>query len=339
MLAQAVEQSGEPVNRDSMLRVANQLRAQHGPAVFAQRICEQATKCGRKIIIDSVRTTAEAKCIQGAGGLLAAIDAPKELRFERVKSRGSCTDLIDWEEFCRNEDREMMNKDQTQPSLREVMNLADVSLTNEGCLQDLHRALKRHFPPRSICIVGPHGTGKTYLLRQLCKGLEHAGRDFFVCQELARGLIKEMNLTQKDFIDFNDRVVSFQFELLKLYMRHHDDAPANMHLISDRSVLDQLAYLKWKVSEGLVAKKKLQEAWKLASIESMKKLYVNTKFILMTPNPELCVNDGTRMLSDEKGLWELFQAFKWVLKEASIDFDQFTAKKDDAQDLIDFLLG
>ncbi|CAL1137555.1 unnamed protein product [Cladocopium goreaui] len=148
-----------------------------------------------------------------------------------------------------------------------------------------------------------------------------------------------MNLTQQDFIDFNDRVVSFQFELLKLYMRHHDDAPANMHLISDRSVLDQLAYLKWKVSEGLVAKKKLQEAWKLASIESMKKLYVNTKFILMTPNPELCVNDGTRMLSDEKGLWKLFQAFKWVLKEASIDFDQFTAKKDDAQDLIDFLLG
>lgn len=71
----------------------------------------------------------------------------------------------------------------------------------------------------------------------------------------------------------------------------------------------------------------------------MKKLYVNTKFILMTPNPELCVNDGTRMLSDEKGLWKLFQAFKWVLKEASIDFDQFTAKKDDAQDLIDFLLG
>jgi len=45
------------------------------------------------------------------------------------------------------------------------------------------------------------------------------------------------------------------------------------------------------------------------------------------------------MLSDEKGLWKLFQAFKWVLKEASIDFDQFTAKKDDAQDLIDFLLG
>ena len=51
------------------------------------------------------------------------------------------------------------------------------------------------------------------------------------------------------------------------------------------------------------------------------------------------VNDGTRMLSDKKGLWELFQAFKWVLKEASIDFDLFTAKKDDAQDLIDFLLG
>ena len=45
------------------------------------------------------------------------------------------------------------------------------------------------------------------------------------------------------------------------------------------------------------------------------------------------------MLSDKKGLWELFQAFKWVLKEASIDFDLFTAKKDDAQDLIDFLLG
>ena len=64
----------------------------------------------------------------------------------------------------------------------------------------------------------------------------------------------------------------------------------------------------------------------------------------MAPPPSLQVfslpqvNDGTRMLTDTEGLWKLFEAFKRVLREASIDFQCFTATKDDPKDLIDFLL-
>ena len=49
-------------------------------------------------------------------------------------------------------------------------------------------------------------------------------------------------------------------------------------------------------------------------------------------------DDGTRMLSTPESLWKLHEAFKQVLGKARIDYSSFTAKEDDPQCLIDFLL-
>jgi len=49
------------------------------------------------------------------------------------------------------------------------------------------------------------------------------------------------------------------------------------------------------------------------------------------------------MMSDEKGLCKLFEAFERVLKKASISFECFTANTSDPNGLppgvIDFMLG
>ena len=42
---------------------------------------------------------------------------------------------------------------------------------------------------------------------------------------------------QQDFIDFSPAVVDFQFQLLSLYAKHHQDVPGNLQLVSDRTLL------------------------------------------------------------------------------------------------------
>ena len=197
-LARLVAKEGEPVDRDSMLRKANELRKCHGPEVLVRRICEEA-KPGEKIIIDSVRTVAEAKFLKNVEGFLLAIDAPQEIRFERVKLRKSCTDQVNWKEFCQKEAREMCSTDEGQPSLGEVMKMADVRIQNSGHIDDFYLALRRSFPPRNLCIVGPQGTGKSFLLDEISKGLDKAGRvGYDACKELARELKDEMLLSCLD---------------------------------------------------------------------------------------------------------------------------------------------
>jgi hypothetical protein len=41
-LTQEIERRGMPVNRDSMVSVANELRAQHGASYIAEQLYEQA---------------------------------------------------------------------------------------------------------------------------------------------------------------------------------------------------------------------------------------------------------------------------------------------------------
>jgi UDP-N-acetylmuramyl pentapeptide synthase len=63
------------------------------------------------------------------------------LRFTRIQSRASETDSVSFDEFCANEEREMSSKDPCKQNLAACMAAADVSLTNEGTLEELYEAL------------------------------------------------------------------------------------------------------------------------------------------------------------------------------------------------------
>ena len=194
-LAAEARKRCEPVDRDSMLRIANELRAADGPAFLVRRICERE-KNPKKMIIDSVRCIAEAKYIkEKMGGFLLSLDASPQRRYERIKLRGSETDHVTFEKFCEDEEREMENEDESKTNLSKVMQMADLRLENNFSERSsFYKVLREHFPPRGLCIVGPHGSGKTHLLKQVCQGLQRAERRFEKCKEMARALIEEMGM-------------------------------------------------------------------------------------------------------------------------------------------------
>jgi dephospho-CoA kinase len=120
--------------------VANELRAQHSPSFIVEELCDIASKSGGSCIIESIRTVGEVDALKRKHNVvLLSVDADRSVRYMRIYKRSSETDNVSYEEFCANEDREMVSKNPCEQNLSACMAAADISLLNTGTLEDLHR--------------------------------------------------------------------------------------------------------------------------------------------------------------------------------------------------------
>lgn len=143
-LIKVIEERGMPVNRDSMVTIANELRAKNSPSYIAEQMYLEAKEAGGDVIIESLRTEGEVRALQGKENFyLFAIDADAKIRYPRAVNRGSETDSISFETFVENEEREWANTDPTKGNLRRCIELSDFTFTNNGSLEDLHAQLDK----------------------------------------------------------------------------------------------------------------------------------------------------------------------------------------------------
>lgn len=143
-LIREIEKRGMEVNRDSMVMVANELRAMHNPAFIIEELFREATEAGVDCVIESLRTPGEVEALRKIDSFtLLAVDADQRLRYERITGRGSETDKIDFETFVSNEAREMNSDDPNKQNLRKCIEMADVVLMNNGTIEDLYEDLER----------------------------------------------------------------------------------------------------------------------------------------------------------------------------------------------------
>ena len=137
-LTEEIERRGMPVNRDSMVSVANELRAQHSPGYIAEQLFERAKQSGKNCIIESIRTPGEIESLHKLGDFtLFAVDAKPELRYERIVLRASETDHISFETFLDNEKREMQSTDPNKQNLSRCIEMADYVFENNGTMEQL----------------------------------------------------------------------------------------------------------------------------------------------------------------------------------------------------------
>lgn len=134
---QELEARNLPVDRDSMTALANQLRAEKGPDYFVRRALKEV-KPGQDVVIESIRTVAEAELLKSQGGVLLAVDADKKLRYSRISGRGSALDDVSYKDFVRQEDAEMANKDPNKQNIAKVAACSDYVVMNNGTLEELH---------------------------------------------------------------------------------------------------------------------------------------------------------------------------------------------------------
>ncbi len=137
-----VKRRGLELNRTNIGETGTSLRREHGANYFTDTFITIAREQGAEnIVIESIRTLAEAAYLREQGGKVIAVDAPVEVRYERVTSRGSVTDNVSFEDFRFQEDAEYRPKDisdSTQMNVLGVIETADHVIINDGSLEELH---------------------------------------------------------------------------------------------------------------------------------------------------------------------------------------------------------
>ena len=140
VIREELKKEGRELSRNNMIQMGNQLRVRFGADILARRIMERVKG---KAVIDSIRNPQELAFLRKQETfILIAIDAPVELRYERVKERGREESASTLEEFMAKEAEEMTNSDKGQ-QLKNCMALADCKVLNNGSLENLHQKLEK----------------------------------------------------------------------------------------------------------------------------------------------------------------------------------------------------
>jgi dephospho-CoA kinase len=127
------------ITRDNLIKKGNYLRETFGPDILAKRAVD---KIKNSAVIDSIRNPSEVEYLKRKKNfILLAVDAPVEIRYQRVKKRGRDESAESLEQFINKENQEKTNNI-TGQQLQTCLQMADYKITNEGNLEDLYRKLE-----------------------------------------------------------------------------------------------------------------------------------------------------------------------------------------------------
>ena len=136
-LAEEVTRRGLEVNRDTLTEVGNDLRAKYSPSYIATQLYEKAFATGKNAVIESVRALGEVNALRSKGNFyLFAVDADREIRYQRIRERKSETDSVSFETFVANEEREMNSDDPNKQNIAACIKEANYVFVNDGTIEE-----------------------------------------------------------------------------------------------------------------------------------------------------------------------------------------------------------
>lgn len=144
ILKEMLAERGLEITRENMQNLGDELRAKEGIGALMKIMLERANKDPEEnYIFDSLRNPGEAEFLKAncTNFVFIAVDAPAEVRFKRIISRGKPHDPKTWEEFLKTDERDLGDK--TNPlgqQVRKCIEIADFVITNDG---DLQSAMKQ----------------------------------------------------------------------------------------------------------------------------------------------------------------------------------------------------
>ncbi|MEM5836648.1 MAG: AAA family ATPase [Candidatus Aenigmatarchaeota archaeon] len=129
-------------DRKTLQDMGNELRKKYGNFILAKLATDYLQKDREMIIIDGIRNPGEVDFLKKTFKekfFLIAVDAPLELRWERMKARGKEGDPKTFEEFLKADERDQgIGEPLYGQRVRECMEMADFLIINDGTLQQLN---------------------------------------------------------------------------------------------------------------------------------------------------------------------------------------------------------
>ena len=142
-----IRERGQEITRDRLINVGTELRERLGAGILAERILA-LLESDHNYVIDSIRNPHEVEVLRRRPDFtLLALEADEALRFERSRIRGREQAAQTLEQFVQEEARELNSNNPASQQLLATQQKADVAVTNNGTVEELHRRLDELLPP------------------------------------------------------------------------------------------------------------------------------------------------------------------------------------------------
>lgn len=146
-IASEVVRRGLMVNRESLIKVGNDLRAEHNPGWLLEQLLTTAlaqAKVFRQkdIVIESIRTVGEAQFLKSKDATLWALDADLTIRFNRMVKHAGDKGAPTIEAFKAREAEESTSSNPNEANIPEAMKLADATIVNNGTMEELYAKIE-----------------------------------------------------------------------------------------------------------------------------------------------------------------------------------------------------
>ncbi len=134
------DQGIEPT-REALIEGGRELRRNGGAGVLAEMLL--GILDGEDAVVDSIRTPAEVEALRSRGDFtLIEVRADEESRWQRMTSRGRSGDPTEKEVFLSQEAAEAKSKDEAGQALDATAAMADITVLNDGSIEDLEESLE-----------------------------------------------------------------------------------------------------------------------------------------------------------------------------------------------------
>lgn len=144
-LTEEIKLRGLEVNRNSMVLVANELRARFSPSYIVEQLYLKAKESVQNCVIESIRTPGEVDMLAKQPNFhLFAVDADPQTRYSRISIRNSETDRISYPEFIENEQREMTSTDPNKQNISKCIELSEHTFYNNLSISELYNQINAY---------------------------------------------------------------------------------------------------------------------------------------------------------------------------------------------------
>ena len=134
-IREELRNENKETSRDNMINKGNELRKTFGPGVLGMKIRNLIKS--KNNVIDSIRNPIEIDELRKLDNfILFGVDAPIELRYERIKLRDRKGDVQSLEELKIAEEKENLSESNNQ-QLDNCLKKADINIINDGSIISL----------------------------------------------------------------------------------------------------------------------------------------------------------------------------------------------------------
>jgi dCMP deaminase len=146
-IREEIRRRGLDITREVLIDVGNELREKYGPGVLAERVLRNLGT-DNNYVVDSIRNPSEVEALRSRSDFtMLSVEADQAVRFERSRKRGRESAAQTMEQFAKEEERELDSDNPANQRLHATREKADLLITNDGTLEELHRKLDQMLPP------------------------------------------------------------------------------------------------------------------------------------------------------------------------------------------------